>query len=78
VIAPANTGKAKINKNVVIRILQENKETISIKIEFCRITKIEQIKFNDLMIEEIPAKWRDKIVKSIDDPEWNSTLDKGG
>jgi hypothetical protein len=56
VIAPANTGRAKSNKNVVIRILHVNKELFSILILFCRIIKIEDKKFNDLIIEEIPAK----------------------
>jgi hypothetical protein len=68
VIAPAKTGKANKSKKVVIIILQENNEHISIKIDFCRIIITEERKFKDLIIEEIPAKCKDKIVKSIDAP----------
>ena len=78
VIAPAKTGKANNNKNVVIKILQENNEVISNIIDFWRIIIIEDKKFNDLRIEEIPAKCKDKIVKSIDKPEWKLELDRGG
>ena len=29
-------------------------------------------------IEEIPAKWSEKIARSTAPPEWNSIEDKGG
>jgi hypothetical protein len=69
VIAPANTGNANNNKNVVIKILQENNDIISIFIYFGRIEIIEDKKFNDLIIDEAPAKCKDKIVKSTEVPE---------
>lgn len=78
VIPPARTGRARINKKVVIKILQQNKEVNSIINDFCRITKIDEIKFRDLIIEEIPAIWRDRMVKSTEDPKWYSEEDKGG
>jgi hypothetical protein len=56
VIAPANTGKANNNKNVVIKIDQENKDINSIFIHFCRIIIIDDKKFKELIIEEAPAK----------------------
>jgi hypothetical protein len=39
---------------------------------------IVEIKFTAPRIEEIPAKWREKIVKSTDAPEWLRVEDKGG
>lgn len=38
---------------------------------------IEDKKFNDLAIEEAPAKWTERIVKSTEEP-WNSIEDRGG
>ena len=42
------------------------------------IFRIVIIKFRELIIEEAPAKWREKIVKSTEFPEWKITLDNGG
>lgn len=36
------------------------------------------IKFTAPIIEEIPAKWREKIAKSTDAPLWAILEDKGG
>lgn len=77
VIAPAKTGNARISRNVVIRILHLNRGTCSIFILFGGIFRIETRKFSDLRIEEIPARWREKIVRSIEVP-WNGYLESGG
>jgi hypothetical protein len=36
------------------------------------------IKFTAPKIEEIPAIWSEKIVRSTDDPLWNSWFESGG
>lgn len=36
------------------------------------------IKLMDAMIEEAPAKCREKIARSIDGPEWAVLFDSGG
>jgi hypothetical protein len=56
VIAPARTGSASSNIIVVIRILHANSGILSIFIVFGFILIIVIMKFNDLIIEEIPAK----------------------
>jgi len=66
VIAPANTGKDKRRRIAVINTAQTNKGTESNDIFFCRILIIVEIKLIAPRIEEAPAKWREKIVKSID------------
>jgi len=78
VIAPANTGKANSNKNVVISTLHANKGTCSNHIVLGRIFRIVIIKFNELMIEDAPARCKDKIAKSTDAPEWEIWFDRGG
>ena len=40
--------------------------------------KIVLIKLAAPKIELAPAKWREKIVKSTQDPEWATPLDNGG
>jgi hypothetical protein len=55
VIAPANTGKARINNTVVIRIDHKNKEIFVSLIFLGRIFKIVTIKLIDLKIDEKPA-----------------------
>jgi len=64
VMAPANTGKAKSNKNTVIIILHINKVNTSIdNFPPRNVNKVTK-KFKELRIEEAPAKWREKIIKS--------------
>ncbi|UFO01032.1 hypothetical protein LOK48_06540 (plasmid) [Wolbachia endosymbiont of Corcyra cephalonica] len=55
VIAPARTGKDKINRIVVIKMDQTNKDIWFKFIEQGRILTIVQIKLILPMIEEIPA-----------------------
>ena len=77
-IAPANTGKDKINKKAVISTAQTNNGNLCIVNPGALILKIVVIKFMAPKIEEIPAKCKLKIAKSTDPPEWNSIPDKGG
>lgn len=77
VIAPASTGKARISRNVVMRILHLNSGICSIFIPLGGMFMIDTMKLSDLRIDEIPAKCREKMVKSMEDP-WNGLLDRGG
>jgi len=78
VIAPANTGRDKSNKIVVINTDQTNRGICSNVISFGRIFIIVVIKLIDPRIEEIPAKCREKIAKSTAPPLWEILFDKGG
>lgn len=62
----------------MIRTLHTNKGIRSKEEEADRILIIVVIKLIAPKIEEIPAKWREKMVKSTDCPLWNNWLDKGG
>jgi hypothetical protein len=68
VIAPASTGSESSNKIAVIRTDQTNSEVESIDKEEFRIFKIVVIKLMAPKIDEAPARWSEKIVKSIDEP----------
>jgi hypothetical protein len=65
VIAPANTGRAIINKNTVIRILQIKRGIVKRLICVKFLIRIEHKKLILLRIDEAPAICKDKIVKSI-------------
>lgn len=78
VIAPARTGSAKRRRNVVISTLQANNGTCSNQRVLGRIFRIVIIKFNELMIEEAPARCSDRIARSTDAPEWEIWLESGG
>lgn len=69
VIAPANTGNDKINKNAVIKTAQTNKGNLCIVIPGALILNIVVIKFIVPKIDEIPAKCKLNIAKSTDPPE---------
>jgi hypothetical protein len=69
VIAPAKTGNDNNNKIAVINTAQTNKGILCIVIPGALIFKIVVIKLLAPKIEEIPAKWRLKIAKSIAPPE---------
>jgi hypothetical protein len=66
VIAPANTGKDNSNKTVVIKIDQTKRGNCSKLKILNREFKIVAIKLIDLIIEETPAKCKEKIIKSIE------------
>lgn len=73
VIAPAKTGRDNSNKIVVIKTDHVN--SVQLFIEFLFILIIVHKKLIDLRIDEIPAIWREKIVKSIEGFNW---VDRGG
>jgi hypothetical protein len=64
VIPPAKTGKAKSNKIAVIKTDHTNRGIFSKFNLGVRILIIVEIKLIAPRIEEIPATWREKIVKS--------------
>lgn len=78
VIAPAKTGRLKSNKKIVTKILQIKRDKRSHLIFKGRLILIVTRKFKDLAIEEIPAKCREKITKSILKLLKPWSLDKGG
>lgn len=78
VIAPANTGKDKINKIAVIKIDHGNSGIWFNFILLGIIFRIVQIKLIAPRIDEIPAKCNEKIVKSTEILLCAILLDKGG
>ena len=78
VIAPASTGRDKRSKIAVIFTDQTKRVKRSSHIPSDRILKIVEIKLIAPKIEEIPAKWREKIARSTEAPVWAMLLDRGG
>lgn len=78
VIAPANTGKDRSSRTVVITAAQTNRGTRSRRSPFHRILATVVIKLIEPRIEEIPAKWREKIARSTDGPAWAILSESGG
>lgn len=78
VIAPAKTGKDKISKIAVIKIDQGKRGIWLNFILFGIIFMIVQIKLIAPIIDEIPAKCKEKIVKSTEILLWAILFDKGG
>lgn len=77
-IAPANTGKDKINNNAVIKIDHGN-NGIWFNLRLLGIIFIMVlIKLIAPKIDEIPAKCNEKIVKSTEILLWAILFDKGG
>lgn len=68
VIAPANTGRDKSNRTAVMSTLQTNKGIRSKEEEPDRILIMVVIKLIAPKIEDTPAKWSEKIVRSTDCP----------
>ena len=77
-IAPANTGSDKSNKNAVTKIDQANKGILCNVIPGVLMFKIVVIKFTAPKIEDAPAKCKLKIAKSIAGPGCPAVDDKGG
>lgn len=68
-MAPAKTGRASKSKTVVTNTDQGKRGILSTDIPIHRIFKIVLIKLIAPIIEETPAKWREKIAASTDAPE---------
>lgn len=68
VIAPARTGRDRRRRIAVIRMDHTNRGILSREIlELC-IFIIVEIKLIAPIIEDIPAMWREKIVRSTEGP----------
>jgi len=78
VIAPANTGRESNNKKAVIKTDHTNNGIFSNDIDFDRMLIIVVMKLIAPKMEEIPAKCKDKILKSTAPPGWAILCDKGG
>lgn len=77
-MAPAKTGRDKSSKTTVILAAHTNKGIRSKRRPFHRIFATVVIKLIAPRIDEIPAKWREKIARSTDGPAWAIFLAKGG
>jgi len=78
VMAPARTGRDRSSRIAVNRTDHTNKGVFSILMFFDRILMIVVIKFVDPRIDEAPARCREKIVKSTEDPMWAIFEASGG
>ena len=78
-MAPAKTGSLKIRRTAVTTIAQIiNGRRLR---EYFLVERAHIIVDRKLIlprIEDTPAKWRLKIAKSTEIPEWNLESDKGG
>jgi len=78
VIAPAKTGNDNNNKRAVMKTDQTNKGIRSKDMAGDRMLIIVVMKLMAPRIDEIPAKWSEKIPKSTAPPGWAMFLDSGG
>jgi len=77
-MAPARTGNERRSKITVNRTAQTNRGIRSKRIPFHRMLRTVVIKLIAPKIDEAPARWREKIARSTDGPEWAKFLAKGG
>jgi hypothetical protein len=78
VIAPAKTGRDSKRRIVVNKMDHTNSGVRSIVIPGARMLIMVVIKLIEAIIEEAPARWREKIAKSTHPPPWATGPDKGG
>ena len=78
VIAPARTGRDSSSKIAVINTAHTNNGNLWKVIPGALMLRTVVIKLLAPKIDEIPAKCRLKIAKSIEPPEWKSIDDSGG
>jgi len=78
VIAPAKTGRERSKRKVVIKIDHTNRGARSIVIPGARILIIVVINFIEAIIEEAPAKCKEKIAKSTHPPACATGPERGG
>lgn len=78
VIAPASTGNDRRSRMVVNRIDQTKRGVRSIVIPGPRIFIMVVIKLIEAIIEEAPARWREKIARSTHPPPCASGPERGG
>lgn len=68
VIAPARTERDRRRRMAAMRIAQTRNGTLSIRKFLWCILIIVEMKLIARRMEDIPAMWREKIVRSIDGP----------
>lgn len=78
VIPAAKTGNDRRSKTAVIRTAQTNKGVWYWEMAAGFMLTIVVMKLIAPRIEEIPAKWREKIVRSTDAPAWARFPARGG
>lgn len=78
VIAPAKTGSLKRRSTAVITTDHTNRGTRSRRSPLDRMLITVVIKLRAPIIDETPAKWREKIAKSTEGPACAILLDNGG
>lgn len=77
-MAPAKTGSDSSRRITVILTAHTNRGMRSSRKPFQRMFATVVIKLMAPRIEEIPAKWREKIARSTEGPEWAMFLASGG
>ena len=70
VMAPASTGNDKSSKKTVTKIDQTNNGILCIVMPGARMLKIVVMKLIAPRMDEAPARWIDRITKSIAGPGW--------
>ena len=77
-MAPARTGRESKRRIVVNKIDQTKSGIRSMVIPGARMLRIVVIKFIEAIIDEAPARCREKIARSTHPPAWAVGPDKGG
>ncbi len=70
VIAPASTGSASSSRNTVTRSDHTNSGILCMVMPGARMLKIVVMKLMAPRIDEAPARWIDRMTKSIAGPGW--------
>lgn len=78
VIAPARTGRERRRRIVVIFTAHTNRGIRSNRRPFHRMLMTVVIKLIAPKIDEIPARWREKMAISTEGPAWAIFLERGG
>jgi hypothetical protein len=78
VIAPASTGRDSSSNRAVMAIDHTNSGIRSGFMLFGFMLIVVVIKFTAPRIDEIPAKWREKMARSTDAPACAMPLARGG
>lgn len=77
-MAAANTGRDRRSRTTVTSTDQVNRGIRCGLSSLWRIFRIVEIKFRLPRIEDTPARWREKIARSILGPGCPKSLDRGG
>jgi len=77
-MAPASTGRERSKRMAVIKTDHTKSGVFSHLIEGVRMLMIVEMKLTAPRIEEAPAIWREKIVKSTAEPLCAKYDDRGG